>query len=1308
MNEHENSAAFISAFIPNMSSISVPIAALKFKRNQLKKPAWTALLCLSVGLLTGIASADNAPIPLWKFTPDENWSAEWLDKVNSAPFTLTPDAKGLTVTFTATTAETSCPLRGILWREIEPLGIQPTQFSIEATMTAGAGISLSPRVQDVNGTTYQLTSKPVTGGTLTWDLSVELKNKVLKRDALEPVPAGTVLQGPIYLDEVEVIKTAGPVASVTFTKGEVVDPQHGTMAFGKDVLFKFDVPERWFDVNVFDESIYKITAGPEGTTITYGPTTKRSAFKLNSFNPYTQGGAMGRIARLTTDVEVVGATGEVGTLGLGVKDSEGEVLGSRGVPLVPGHNAVVWDSTNVASPWRGGHNGMVDFPLGLDDYTLVMNPTPIEVKVIFHSATKEALHKLVYQTGYDAGRPRFVWSPGEAATVKVHLTNLGATDYQRPFQITLSTDQEHEIWNRTVPASVSSQGKSDLPINIDTNGLLQGVYILRWASSESSDAISGQALLTVSESAPIRKAKDGEFLYGTDLGGTYEQWNLLDWADWCGVDVVRNAGGDGFFRNGSSERDLAYAESALEALEKRGLKSNRMFFPNTPWDADPAKFDKIIATQAAMASATAAKFKNRFLWYELGNEPSLQPFFFHGPSADYAKIFSAVSDAIKAADPTAIVVNGGWAFAGAGGAEQRAREMAKLIPANKIDGWAYHGHGDGAKAERYWFELAKSTANYPDKSTKPYYETESGLPSTDPITWREQARTLVQKFSFAQSTHVIPCFLWFGLHPMWEWGILENFEEAKPAALAYRVLVQRTRGLKGQDRLDVAGAKGEAYWFTNDEGQTTVVLWSDEGLYTRELALGADSTDVKRYDMFGNATPLALDADGTVGVQVGLDPIYVCSKRPPQSRAVAVLPPPLDLPVTIKVVPGSTTMLTAMVHNHGSNPLQGTVVVTPSGSVPIGATQVPIQIDVGKQAMVHLPLTVSDVPSPWWPRAWVVFAPVVGDLDLSTITAIPDSLPSDGKPLAPQIGMPVNNHLNLAPLGNGYHERRQALCFSRVNVPSDMDVEFGTSADYWMEWWLNGKKIFSTMDQGNSGPFQIMTHTVKAHFNKGQNLLVVRVLSGSAGWELVSGGPEAVASARCSLSGVTDAAIIELKDADKVLDREAVKVEALPPLESRDETSWSNMAPDATLGAINNLFKAAPDQAHWYHGKADLSGNLWYRVQKDGALLIEAAVVDDIDKPGDAIHINIATGDGWNKKLQVSSGQPQVTKRRDDATSITWYEAVIPRSDLGVEAKQPISIQVIVDDDDWGVLKQTATTAFGGNPDNWYQTWFLK
>jgi hypothetical protein len=65
-----------------------------------------------------------------------------------------------------------------------------------------------------------------------------------------------------------------------------------------------------------------------------------------------------------------------------------------------------------------------------------------------------------------------------------------------------------------------------------------------------------------------------------------------------------------------------------------------------------------------------------------------------------------------------------------------------------------------------------------------------------------------------------------------------------------------------------------------------------------------------------------------------------------------------------------------------------------------------------------------------------------------------------------------------------------------------------------------------------------------------------------------------------------------------------------------------------------------------------------------------------------------------------------VRRHRDDGTSITWYQAIIPSRDLGLGSRRALAINVAVDDDDWGVLKQHASIEHGENPDTWYQTWF--
>ena len=150
--------------------------------------------------------------------------------------------------------------------------------------------------------------------------------------------------------------------------------------------------------------------------------------------------------------------------------------------------------------------------------------------------------RLLLTKKFDSDRPRMLWTPGETATVKLHLSNLAKVPYAGPCTVVFSDDMEKPIWTRTASLDVPAQGESATSMQVETKGLRHGVYLLKWTTPDG--AVAARALLTVADIEPLPKARDGEFLYGVDLAAPYTDNLRLDWVDWCGIDIVRNFGQD--------------------------------------------------------------------------------------------------------------------------------------------------------------------------------------------------------------------------------------------------------------------------------------------------------------------------------------------------------------------------------------------------------------------------------------------------------------------------------------------------------------------------------------------------------------------------------------------------------------------------------------------------------------------------------------------------------------------------------------------------------------------------------------------
>jgi len=150
------------------------------------------------------------------------------------------------------------------------------------------------------------------------------------------------------------------------------------------------------------------------------------------------------------------------------------------------------------------------------------------------------------------------------------------------------------------------------------------------------------------------------------------------------------------------------------------------------------------------------------------------------------------------------------------------------------------------------------------------------------------------------------------------------------------------------------------------------------------------------------------------------------------------------------------------------------------------------------------------------PREWAVFAPV--DRFLQPAAAELLAIPTHFGGVTAQAVTFRNNTIDLAPLAGGPGKEKSAWLFGEITSPIECDYTLGAAADWWMEVYLNGKKIIDTMDKGNvKYPYAIDNHVVTARLQKGKNILATRVVTGAASSIFMLGGPNDLRNIRSSL-----------------------------------------------------------------------------------------------------------------------------------------------------------------------------------------------
>ncbi|HCD35007.1 MAG TPA: hypothetical protein DER01_21560, partial [Phycisphaerales bacterium] len=168
-------------------------------------------------------------------------------------------------------------------------------------------------------------------------------------------------------------------------------------------------------------------------------------------------------------------------------------------------------------------------------------------------------------------------------------------------------------------------------------------------------------------------------------------------------------------------------------------------------------------------------------------------------------------------------------------------------------------------------------------------------------------------------------------------------------------------------------------------------------------------------------------------------------------------------------------------------------------SIKLGKLGVPTTLHLGSIAYRQL------VQSPQLQNQWSVFLHATTP---SSLAKIPDQLDSpNGK--VQRINAPlINQALDLGQLAGSVKERNTAILFNSFQSDQAGTMRLGVSADWWMELYVNGKKEFDTMDRGNGTNRYIPDdHVVNFPVKAGENVLAVKVLSGSAGWRFVCGEP---------------------------------------------------------------------------------------------------------------------------------------------------------------------------------------------------------
>jgi hypothetical protein len=178
-----------------------------------------------------------------------------------------------------------------------------------------------------------------------------------------------------------------------------------------------------------------------------------------------------------------------------------------------------------------------------------------------------------------------------------------------------------------------------------------------------------------------------------------------------------------------------------------------------------------------------------------------------------------------------------------------------------------------------------------------------------------------------------------------------------------------------------------------------------------------------------------------------------------------------------------------------------------------GATRKP---ESGQAGAVNVAKAVgAGAMTPCWTAEWTVFGPIPKGADAlpgDRLKAVPRRIEIGGIVLQPRAMKAEDGTLDLKslwpdPRGGKDKEGLAACAFAEIECPTDGTLYVNCGADWWMAWYLDGRAVYSTLDEGNLiVPDLIEKRGFSAAVTKGRHVLAALVRSGSGGWALRSAG----------------------------------------------------------------------------------------------------------------------------------------------------------------------------------------------------------
>ena len=165
-------------------------------------------------------------------------------------------------------------------------------------------------------------------------------------------------------------------------------------------------------------------------------------------------------------------------------------------------------------------------------------------------------------------------------------------------------------------------------------------------------------------------------------------------------------------------------------------------------------------------------------------------------------------------------------------------------------------------------------------------------------------------------------------------------------------------------------------------------------------------------------------------------------------------------------------------------------------------------------------------PELLWPTEWAAFGPAPRPKHMSLygtpdrqdllsgdeLKAIPKELTICGQTFRARRLSAANGLLDLRQKMGGAGRGKNVYLMASITAASDMTVQIGAGADWWMQWWVDGQPVYDTLKNGQNGngskPITSRDHVFNVTLTKGEHILAVAVYSAPYAFALAVASPQ--------------------------------------------------------------------------------------------------------------------------------------------------------------------------------------------------------